>query len=147
LSRSIFTSIDDKLNEFAKRHNAKIDTCADGFDGNSTEDTGLRKIIWHEGIFLKAIFITPKSVYGNPSSTLWEFEIHASLVDNGDSPGEVPFWQKYLLEGVPFPDIERQIDFLLAESEKLLSAVKVEDMRLDWFYLDGKLVDNRVNKD
>lgn len=141
---NIFKSIDDKLNEFAKKHNAGIYTREIRGINEPIDETEIRTIYWSERKFDYAILIFPHTSYGYRTSDLWDITIHSSLVENGDVTGEIPFWTKDLLKGVPFPEIERQIDHLLAESEKLLSAVRVEDMRLDWFYLDGKLVDNRI---
>ncbi len=135
----IFKSIDDKLNEFAKNHNGRM-SGREIFQSVRKDGREQRKIVWEDEMFVKAILIFPAALNDNG----WDFIIDASLVDNGDVTGEIPFWTKDLLEGVPFPEIEKQIDYLLAESEKLLSAVKVEDMRFDWTYLDGKLVDIRI---
>ena len=136
---NIFKSIDNKLNEFTKKHNGRI-SGRKIFEILRKDAKKERMIVWEDGLYLKTIFIFPAAFVENG----WDFNISASLLDNGDIRGEIPFWEKFLLKGVPFPEIERQIDYLLAESEKLLSTVKVEDMRLDWTYLDGKLVDNRI---
>jgi hypothetical protein len=128
---STFSSIEDKLNEFAKKYNTQVREREIGFDRISTKETELRKIFWADGIFLKGIFILPVEVVNKGSDlTMWDFTIHASF--NEYHPGEVPFWEKALLEGVPFPEIEKQIDNLLSESEKYLAAVRVEDMRIGW---------------
>jgi len=137
-----FQSIDHKLQEFARKHNTRLLPREIGFDSESDDGRDLRKIIWIEGMIEKAIFILPKISIGNGGSNLWNFEISACVTD--DRSGEIPFWTKDLLEEVQFPEIERQIDHLLAESEILLAAVKVEDMRIDWTYIDGKVVDNRI---
>jgi hypothetical protein len=134
-----FQLIDGKLREFAQKHNAKLLPREIGFDSESADGRDLRKILWDDGMFSKAIFIRPHITYDHRSSDLWDFSIHACV--NDDRPGEIPFWTKDLLQGVQFPKIEERIDHLLAESEKLLSAVKVEDMRIDWTWIDGKLVD------
>jgi hypothetical protein len=98
---SIFSSIEDKLNEFAKKYNTQVREREIGFDRISTKETELRKILWVDGIFLKGIFILPVEVVNKGSDlTMWDFTIHASF--NEYHPGEVPFWEKALLEGVHF---------------------------------------------
>lgn len=138
---NIFKSIEDNLNEFAKKHNAKLYAREVGFDSKPIGEPELRKVLWDDGMFSKAILILPAAPnYNGSDSTLWDFSIHASVNDN--RPGDVPSWQKDLLEGVPFQEIERQIDHLLSESENYLAAVRVEDMRLTWGHIkwpDGRI--------
>lgn len=134
-----FQQIETKLNEFATKHGGRIITM-EQYESEPSYGREKRNILWDDGIFEKAVFISPAALVDNG----WDFSLLASLADKGDVKGEIPFWQKYLLEGVAFSEIEGQIDSLLLEAETLLSAVKVEDMRLDWFYLDGKLVDARI---
>lgn len=126
-----FTSIDDKLNEFAEKHNAEIHTREIGFDGQPKDEIEIRKIIWFDDKFLKAIFILPQSVSDPSSFSLWGFEILAVFKDP-KAPQSDLSWMHHLLLDVPFQEIENQIDYLLTESERRLSAFKVEDMRLEW---------------
>ncbi len=130
------TSIDEKLNAFAKRHNAEIYTREIGADSKPVFEAEIRKILWDDAMFSKAIFIIPAQLFDDKSaSNSWSFTINASL--NEDRPGEVPFWTKDLLEEVPFQEIEEHIDHLLNEAEHLLAAVRKEDMRLTWGYYEG----------
>ncbi len=137
---NIFLSIDQKLSEFANKHNAKIYYSETNFDITAIDERQIRKIIWTDGTLLKAIFMLPAAtVHHNSPSNLWDFIIHASV--NEETPGELPFWTKDLLEAVPFQEIERQIDELLTISENTLAKVGLEDMKLTWGYIkwpDGR---------
>jgi len=137
---NIFTAIDDKLNAIAAKYNAEIETREIEFNGTPRDEPELRKIRWCDEMFDKSISILPDGV-SREGNFLWTFEVAASANCKANTNGLVPFWMQWLLQDVPLKEIIENIDGLLNISEKLLLEVRPEDMRLDWDFVDGRLID------
>jgi hypothetical protein len=127
-----FRLIENKLNEFAGRHNAKVET-AWYFRGNPaytyTETGPFRRIVWADSTFSKAIIIEPYRDTTGVDSTAWDF-LYVAWLDTtvGENPLHNPTYTKNLLKKVKFEVIEKNIDQLLSTSEKELQKIKREDL-------------------
>ena len=135
---NIFKPVDKKLHQFADQHNAEIFTKGTWMYGIPADMIEERRIIWKDGQVNKGIFIIPdfqSKIKGSPS---WLFMIIAWAEDEKPGSDDIPFWQRDLLERVPFREIEKSIDYLLYNSISVLAGITVHDLRTDW-YGDGDI--------
>jgi hypothetical protein len=125
-----FQRIEGKLQEFADKHDAKISTVwstIQKHDPDGSDSFLVRHIVWNDGRFGKAVSIQQHSSIKGVDTTAWDFSNIAWLQD---TPVTVkPTVVKNLLTKVDFQIIERDIESLLSKSEKMLSVIKVEDLK------------------
>ncbi len=125
-----FQNIEEKLQKFAEKHNAKISTVwskvqkhdPDGFDSFL-----VKLIIWNDDRFGKAIFIQQHSDVNGIDTTAWDFSNIAWLQDT--QVNAKPTFVKNLLTKVEFQIIEKDIEQLLSKSEKILGPIKLENLK------------------
>lgn len=124
-----FQFIKEKLEAFAKKHNAKISTAwshLQTHDPDKTDSFLVRHIVWTDGRFGKAVLIQQHSDK-IVDTTAWDFTYVAWLQDTARTAK--PTYVNNLLTKVDFQIIEKNIERLLSTSEKNLSIIKVEDLK------------------
>ena len=125
-----FQPIEAKLQEFADRYNAKISTVwskVQKHDPDGSDSFLVRHIVWNDGRFGKAIFIQQHNGLEGIDTTTWDFSNIAWLRDT--SATAKPTFVKNLLIKADFKLIEKDIERLLNESEKILGRIEVKDLK------------------
>ena len=125
-----FQNIEGKLQEFAEKHNAKISTVwskVQKYDPDGSDSFLVKHIVWNDKCFGKAVCIQQHSDINGIDTTAWDFSNIAWLKDTQVTAK--PTFVKNLLTKVEFQVIEKDIEQLLSKSEKVLSAIKVEDLK------------------
>jgi hypothetical protein len=125
-----FRLIDSKLRDFASKHNAEVATVWAKFYSHIPDDTGtyaIKRIVWTDSLFVKAIIIQPHLDPTGLDSTAWDLTNVAWLENR--KAGEKRSYVKNLLTKVKFEVIEKKIDQFLSQSEKNLQEIKIEDLK------------------
>ena len=125
-----FQNIEGKLQEFAEKHNAKISTVwskIQKHDPDGSDSFLVKHIVWNDDRFGKAVFIQQHNDINGVDTTNWDFSNIAWLQDAQKTAK--PTFVKNLLTKVDFQIIEKEIEQLLSKSEKVLDAIKEEDLK------------------
>jgi hypothetical protein len=125
-----FQNIEVELQEFAKKHNAKISTVwskVQNHDPEGSDSFLVKHIVWIDNRFGKAVFIQQHSDFNGVDTTAWDFSNIAWLQDTPLTAKST--FVKNLLTKVEFQIIEKDIEQLLSKSEKVLGSIKVEDLK------------------
>ena len=125
--------MDDKLEAFAERVNAKLkkNVSTHHLSGvvvpaEYVED---RQIEWVDNLFRKVIIITPQFDLNDLSSPKWSFINLVMLAHPKRNSNDTPFWEKCLQRNVKINVIEKNIDSLLNSSLENLAGIKIEDLK------------------
>jgi hypothetical protein len=125
-----FQNIEGKLQEFAGKHNAKISTGwskIQKHDPDGSDSFLVKHIVWNDDRLGKAVLIQQHSDVNGVDTTAWDFSNIAWLQDTPVTAK--PTFVKNLLTKVEFQMIEKDIEQLLSKSEKVLGAIKMEDLK------------------
>jgi hypothetical protein len=118
-----FKNIDDKLSDFADKHEGRLTKDRNGFL------LGERRIDWKENQICVAIIIQPIFLMtGDTYPSFYNFINVAWIMKNGIAVK--PGWKKMLLEKSNYNLIEKEIDELLFQSENNLCNIKLGDIEL-----------------
>lgn len=125
-----FQNIEGKLQEFAEKHDAKISTVWSKIQKHDPEGSDsflVKHIVWNDNRLGKAVFIQQHSDINGVDTTAWDLSNLAWLQDT--QAIVKPTFVKNLLTKVNFQIIEKDIVQLLSKSDKVLLAVKLEDLK------------------
>ena len=124
----ISQTIDAKLYQFADKYKAEVRKESLLVNGTKPVNIRGRNIFWSDGLLYKGILIQPHLSPLGKITGLWNFEITAWL-KNTQSGSTIPFWERQLLTGVEFKEIEMTIDDLLNQSWSSLESITKKDLR------------------
>ena len=124
-----FKNIEEKLQVFAEKHKAEMSIVwskMQKYDPDGADSFLVKHIVWEDGRFGKAVFIQHHSDINGVDTTAWDFSTVAWLQDT--QVNAKPAFVRNLVTKVGFHVIEKDIEQLLSQSEKVLGGIKREDL-------------------
>ena len=119
--------IDDKLEQFAKRHNTHVTSPEKNYYPAVKDSMENRLIEWGDSIIRKAIVINPHQDTSGFDPNSWDVT-NIAWAPHAPSYNK-PFWERTLVKKATAKSLEMKIDELLSQSEENLKNLKLEDLK------------------